>query len=158
MGPEHQGREIVDAGVWSSSDKNEPFGSVIVNCHPLVEKLAVRVELREKSAIRICVSVLKALRRVLEEITGVVDAGDAGRGKRGKLRTCMTNPQQRPNWVDLESTRGLHVHHEASGSYPNESGLKPFGTKLMCINKGDTSNRFVRTRLVALTTELVDVR
>ena len=57
--------------------KTKQFGTFVTKCHPIVEELA-SVKNHEVSSIAFATSVLRGLRRTLEEITGALDDGEAG--------------------------------------------------------------------------------
>ena len=57
--------------------------------NPIVEELAVRVEVRGEPAIRFAVSVHQGFRRAVDWITGADGAMDEGPCQAQKLRTCL---------------------------------------------------------------------
>ena len=57
------------------------FGTFVTNCHPIVEGLAARVTNHEKLPIAFRTSVLRGLRRTLEEATGTVENVEAVEGE-----------------------------------------------------------------------------
>ena len=65
--------ENLGVGAWAQVTKMKQFGTFMTNCHPIVEELAASVKNHEVSSIAFATSVVRGLRRTLEEITGVLD-------------------------------------------------------------------------------------
>ena len=133
-----------------------------------MEEHAASVPKLEVPAIALATSVLRGLRRTLEEITGVVDAVEAGPTVEEECPVCTSllrhkstgfplDPKMVADAVNEELTfmRRLQVYHEIPGSYYDESGLTSIGTRWIHMNKSDAANPLVRARLVAQETKRV---
>ena len=146
----------------------------MTNCHPIVEELAASVKTHEVPSIAFATSVLRGLRRTLEEITGAVDAVEAGSNVENEC-PAQRNAYESGHAHHDESTglpldpkmvadavkeefafmRWLQVYHKVPGSYRDESGLRPIGTRWIYTNEGDAASPCVRARLVARETKRV---
>ena len=58
--------------------KAKQFGACMTNCHPIVEAMTATVINSETLPMAFAASVLRGLRRTLEEVTGAVDSVEAG--------------------------------------------------------------------------------
>ena len=81
--------------------KTKQFGTFMTNCHPIVEELAASVKNHEVSSSASATSVLRGLRRTLEEITVAVDDVEAG------LSVEEECPAQRNAWESGQMTNEL---------------------------------------------------
>ena len=97
----------------------------MTDCHPIVEELTACVKNHEVSSIAFATSVLRGLRRTLEEITGAM---------RREMRTNLDGLPLDPKMV---------------------AGLKAVGTRWIYTNEGDTAKPFVRAWSVAQETKSV---
>ena len=57
------------------------FGACLTNCNPIVEEQVVRIKDRDAPSISFAVSVLRGVRRAMEEITGAIDVVEAAHGE-----------------------------------------------------------------------------
>ena len=148
--------------------KTKQFGTFMAKCHPIVEELPASVNNHEVSSIAFATSILRALRRPLEEITGAADdvearptveeecsahrnAYESGQAFYDEAIGLQLDPKIVADAIKEESTfiRTLHVYHEVPASYLDMSGLKAIGTRWVYTNKSDAANPFVGPRFVA---------
>ena len=113
--------------------------------------------------VSLATSVLRGLRRTLEEVTGAIDSTEAGptvekecpvhklADESGQVAyDGISGLPLDPKLVaeaikeELMFMRKLRVYHEAPASYLNESGLEAIGTRWVYTNKGDAANPFIR--------------
>ena len=99
--------------------------------------------------VSFAISVLRGLRRTLEEVTGAIDSTEAGStveeecpvhklaGESGHVAygeiTGFPLDRSHPGGVDV--MRKLQVYHEVPASYLDESGLKAIGTGWVYTNR-----------------------
>ena len=150
------------------------FGAFMTNCSPIVEELESSSTNPGTSPILFATSVLRGLRRTLEEVTRAMDSTEAGptveeeflvqklAGESGQV-SCdeVTGLPLDTKLVadaikeELMFTRKQQVYHEVPVSYLEKSGLKAIRTQWVHTNKGDAANPFIRARLVAQETKRV---
>ena len=154
--------------------KTKQFGTFMTNCHPIVEELESHFTNPGMLPISFATSVLRGLRRTLEDVTGTIDSAEAGPTVEEEcpVQKIAREPGQisydevtglplDPKLVagaikeELMFVRKLRVYHEVPVSFLDKSGLKAIGTRWVYTNKGDAANPFIRARLVAQETKRV---
>ena len=143
--------------------KTKHFGTFMTKCPPIVDELESSSTNPGTSPILFATSVLRVLRRTLEEVAGAIDSTEAGPTVEEE---CPVQKRARePGQVSCDEVtvlpldtklvadaikeelmfmRGLRVYHEVLVSYPDTSGLKAIGTRWVYTNKGDAANPFIR--------------
>ena len=170
---EHQGVANLESLVVRVINTKQ-FGTFMTSCSPIVEEFRSSSTNNGVFPVSFATSVLRGLRRTLEEVTGAMDSTEAGStveeecpvrklaGESGHFSyDDITGLPLDPKLVaeaskeELMFMRKLQVFCQVPASYLDESGLKAVGTRWVHTNKGDAANPSIRARLVAQETKRV---
>ena len=109
-------------------------------------------------------SVLRGLRRTLEDVTGAIDSAEAEAGPTVEEECPVQKLAREPGQVSYDQVTGLpldpklvadaikaelmfmrelQVYHEVLVSYHDKSGLNAIGTRWVHTNKGDAANPLI---------------
>ena len=159
----HQSAANLGIGVCSSSDEDDTTDG-----HLNLEELESSSTNPGKLSISFATSVLRGLRRTLEDVAGAIDSAEAeptveeecpvqklaselGNISHDEVTGLPFDPKQVADAIkeELMFMRKLQVDHEVPASYLDKSELKAIGTRWVHTNNCDAANPFIRARLVA---------